>query len=132
MNVYKVHDADMWLYALLSSRDPHVNISHKKMPTWRAHCRFVRSKPYAAWYLVYAGQQPAGAVYLTRANEIGIHLGKNFQGAGIGSRAVRMLMQRHPRNRYLANINPANAVSIQFFERLGFEQLQVTYAYEPD
>ena len=36
----------MFLYELLSERDPVANISHKQMPTYDEHIRFVTSKPY--------------------------------------------------------------------------------------
>ena len=45
--------------------------------------------------------------------------------------AVRMLMGRHPRPRYLANINPGNSLSKVLFRRLGFKHIQETFAYEP-
>lgn len=74
----------------------------------------------------------AGAIYLTRNDEIGIHLGKDFQHLGIGTEAIRLLMWKHPRKRYLANIAPNNWDSRFFFSNLGFKYIQATYEYEPN
>lgn len=129
ISVYQYKDAERILYELLQERDGDdtVNISHRKMPTWREHLKFVRSKPYLVWYLVTDGGQPAGATYLTKEGEIGIFLFKAFHGRGLGPDAVKELMKRTPRKRYLANINPDNNRSAEMFERLGFEPLQLTY-----
>ena len=36
-------------------------------------------------------------------------------------------MKRHPRKRFLANVNPRNKKSIAMFEAMGFRHLQNTY-----
>ena len=51
-SVYLVSEAVVFLYALLEERTPEMSISHKAMPTFQQHARFVRDIPYAAWYLV--------------------------------------------------------------------------------
>ena len=112
------------LYALLSEREPHESISHKAMPTFKQHCEFLASEPYTAWYIIDEG---AGAVYLTKNDEIGIGILKAHQRHGLGRQAIRELMRLHPRKRYLANINPHNLSSLRLFERLGFRgPIQVT------
>ena len=128
-SVYKVTDAARHLYRLLQERTEAVNISHRVVPAWSAHARFVKSRPYAAWYLVEVGDEITGAIYLSRANEIGIFLFRDYQGRGLGREAVQLLMQRHPRKQFLANVNPLNKNSIEMFEALGFRHLQNTYEY---
>lgn len=125
--MYRAPNAAQILYELLQEREAHVNISHRKMPTMRQHKAFIRSKPYAAWYLIEIEGVFVGSIYLTRDNEIGIFVFHNYQGLGSGTYAVKMLMDRHPRRRYLANINPENSVSIKFFRDLGFTHCQSTY-----
>src|SRR5712692_8060176 len=84
-----VTDADIqFLYDLLQERDPRANISHKKMPTFEEHTKFVTSQPYAKWYVIYRGNQKAGSIYLTNQNEIGIFIKKEAQGMSIGQRAL--------------------------------------------
>lgn len=120
------------MFKLLQRRDPIANISHKRMPTWKDHCEFVRSKPYAAWYLIMVNKMCIGATYLTRMNEIGIALLREHQGQGFGPRVVRILMKKHPCNRFLANISQHNERSIEMFRLLGFTHIQNTYEYEPN
>ena len=131
VDVYAVPDSPMLLYALLAEREPHVSISHRKMPTAEQHVEFMSSRPYAAWYLIEEANAFVGAVYLSRADEIGVSVFKKHQGHGYGPSAVRMLTQLHPRPRFLANINPRNEASIAMFARLGFTHIQDTYELRP-
>ena len=116
-----------FLYQLLSERDEHTNISHKVMPTFNQHIRFVKSKPYSKWYIIIMDDKKVGSVYLTKINEMGIFLKKEFQRNGIGNETMRLLMNLNPKNRYLANINPRNRKSIDFFKKNGFHLIQYTY-----
>ena len=116
-----------FLYKLLSERNPSVNISHKKMPTYKQHIKFVKSNPYSKWYIVYHDEQKAGSAYLTKINEIGILLTKEFQGMQIGNNVLSVIMQLNPRKRYLANINPSNKKSIEFFKKNQFHLIQYTF-----
>lgn len=113
------------LYDLLSERDETVNISHREMPHWEDHAKFVEKHPYEAWYFI--GQEPVGAIYLTKQNEIGIGIFKEHQGKGYGPQAIKELMRRHGKRRYLANINPRNEPSARVFSNLGFKLVQHTY-----
>jgi RimJ/RimL family protein N-acetyltransferase len=128
VSVYRLPKrAPQILYQLLHEREPHVNISHRVMPTWQQHRKFIEQRPYRAWYLIKAGSDYVGAIYLTSMNEIGIGILAQCQGHGFGARAVRLLMRRHGRRRYLANLNPRNDRSRRMFERLGFAIIQHTY-----
>lgn len=117
----------LFLYELLSQRDTKVNISHKKMPTFQEHVKFVKSKPYEKWYIIKNCQEKIGSIYLTKQNEVGIFLKKQNQKEGIGSSALILLIQSNPRSRYLANVNPKNIKSIKFFEKHDFKLIQYTY-----
>ena len=61
-----------FLYELLKKRDPIYNISHKKMPSYDEHEKFVRSKPYTNWYIIFLNKEKIGAAYLSFDDEIGI------------------------------------------------------------
>jgi RimJ/RimL family protein N-acetyltransferase len=112
------------LYALLAEREPEESISHKAMPTFKQHCEFLASEPYAVWYIIDEG---AGAVYLSKQDEIGIGIMRAHQRKGLASQAIQEIMRRHPRKRYLANINPHNLASLKLFGKLGFlGPIQVT------
>jgi len=116
-----------FLYEILEERNKRINISHKMMPTYRKHVKFVMSKPYSKWYIIYYNDKKIGSIYLSKQNEIGIFLKKGMNGKGIGTKALKLLMVKNPRKRYLANINPRNKKSIEFFKKHNFELVQYTY-----
>ena len=116
-----------FLYDLLMERDARANISHKKMPTYNQHVAFVSAKPYSKWYVILSDTNKAGSIYLTSQNEIGIFIKKSFQGKQLGNIALHKLIQKNPKKRYLANVNPKNRKSIRFFKSNGFNLIQYTF-----
>lgn len=118
-----------FLYQLLSERELHTNISHKKMPTYNEHVKFVMSKPYVNWNIIYNDKEKVGSVYLTKQNEIGIFLKKGSRSKGIGSKVLELIIEKNGAGRYLANVNPKNKKSIDFFRKHGFILIQHTYEF---
>ncbi len=128
IDVYDVpQEAPKLLFRLMEERTPEVNISHRGLPDWDAHLAFIASRPYDAWYLIQDDDTFVGAIYLSKTSEIGVFILRDHRGNGYGTRAIELLMQACPRERYLANINPANTSSIEFFRALGFVHIQNTY-----
>lgn len=119
-----------FLYNLLNERDPKANISHKKMPTYTEHVKFVKSKPYSKWNIIKYGTQRVGSIYLSKNDEIGIFLKKQFHGKNIGQSSLELFIKTNPRKRYLANVNPKNTKSKKFFKKNGFKLIQYTYELE--
>jgi hypothetical protein len=117
----------LFLYDLLAERDDKVNISHRKMPTYDQHVKFVMSKPYSKWYIIQYNNQKVGSIYLSKQNEIGVFIKGELQGKRIGTEALKLLMKYNPQTRYLANVNPKNKKSIEFFKNHGFKLIQHTY-----
>jgi RimJ/RimL family protein N-acetyltransferase len=126
-NMLEVHGQ---LYAMLAKRPPIANISHKEMPTFEQHCKYVEGMPYAEWDLIGEPVGPVlawvGQIYLTRRNEIGIQILKPYQQRGYATSAVRQLMSKRP-GPYYANTNPRNRASIVLFKKMGFQIIQSTY-----
>ena len=116
-----------FLYNLLMERDTRANISHKKMPTYNQHVSFVSAKPYSKWYVILYGASKAGSIYLTSQNEIGIFIKKLFQNKQIENIVLHKLIQKNPKKRYLANVNPQNKKSMRFFKNNGFKLIQYTF-----
>jgi len=116
-----------FLYQLLKERDPRINISHKTMPSYSEHKKFVNSKPYDKWYIIKVKNKKIGSIYLTTQNEIGIFIKKNIQGQNLGKQALSLMISKNSRKRYLANVNPKNSKSIRFFKNNGFKLIQYTY-----
>lgn len=115
------------LWKLLLEREPHQNISHEALPAWTRHVKFILSDPYKNWWIITGGEDLLGACYLTRQNEIGIQLFKKYMGKGYGSATIDKLIELSGPGKYLANINPDNDASIQFFNYHGFNKIQETY-----
>jgi len=116
-----------FLFESLKEREGIVNISHKSLPTWEEHLEFVKNHNYISWDIIIVNNEKIGNIYLTQRNEIGIFILKKFQGSGIGSEALKLFMKKNGDRRYLANINPTNYKSIQFFGKHGFNHFQNTY-----
>ena len=116
-----------FLFDLLKERDPRANISHKKMPTYSQHTKFIKSKPYSKWYIILKSKQKIGSIYLSKNDEIGIFLSKKFQGKNVGNFVLNELMGKNPRKRFLANVNPKNKKSISFFKNNNFKLIQYTF-----
>jgi hypothetical protein len=126
LNPVKTSDRK-FLYELLLQRRPLANISHKRMPTYEEHISFVKSRPYSRWYIITHKRKKIGSIYLTKQNEIGIHLMRAHEKKTTYLESIRKLMIENPRNRYLANISPLNKKYIQLFVGLGFKLIQHTY-----
>ena len=129
--VAKHRDAARVLWDLLEERTEDESISHKRMPTWGEHLDFILSNPYFAWYIIEVpdplGPVKVGAIYLSRDDEIGISIYKQYRRRGFARQAIEMLMAKHEDcRRFLANINPKNAKSRALFEGLGFRHIQDT------
>ena len=128
----EVNESDLkFLYQHLKERDPITRISHKKMPTFAQHEKFVLSNPYTKWYIIIQKNKKIGSIYLTEMDEIGLFLKKDAQGKGLGQKSLELLMKLNPRNRYLANVSPKNKKSTQFFKKNKFILIQHTYELEP-
>lgn len=131
INLKSVNETDHeFLYYLLKNRNPNINISHKKMPIFKEHIKFVNSKPYSKWYIIKQNDEKVGSIYLSKQNEIGLFLKNNVQGKNIGTEALKLLIMKNPKKRILANINPKNKKSIKFFKKNGFKLIQFTFELE--
>ena len=121
-----VDDAE-FLFDLLKQREGTVNISHKSLPDWEEHLQYVKKHDYQSWDIIWVENTRIGNIYLTRNDEIGIFIDKKLQFHGYGSKALEEFMKKNGKKRYLANINPTNYKSIQFFGKNGFTHIQNTY-----
>ena len=116
-----------FLIDLLKQREGTVNISHKSLPDWEEHLQYVKKHDYQSWDIIWVENTRIGNIYLTKNDEIGIFIDKKLQFHGYGSKALEEFMKKNGKKRYLANINPTNYKSIQFFGKHGFTHIQNTY-----
>lgn len=136
-DVYETPGAAELLWELLAERDPIANISHKQMPTMEEHLEFVRGRPYAEhWFIfaTFAETFVVGACYLTKpprasaaGNEIGVQIFRRHQRRGYASAALAQMIERHKGKRLLANIALGNEKSAKLFQRYGFIPIQATF-----
>ena len=61
-----------FLYNLLKERNPNANISHKQVPTYSEHVKFIKSKPYTKWNVIEYGKQKIGSIYLSKNLKYGV------------------------------------------------------------
>lgn len=50
------------------------SISHKSPPKYETHKKFIESKPYRYWYLIYEDSKAIGSFYIQNDNSIGLNL----------------------------------------------------------
>ena len=120
-----------FLYELLKKRDPIYNISHKKMPSYDEHEKFVKSEPYTNWYIVFLNNEKIGAAYLSFDNEIGISFLPDYDIEIFRKKSLSELIDKNPRKRYLANVNPRNEKYKEFLKKEGFK-LFLNYKKDDD
>ena len=133
INLKPVMKSDIrFLYNQLKERDATVNISNKKMPTYLEHSKFVLSNPYSKWYIIINKNKKIGNIYLTKTNEIGIFILKSNENKGIRKIVLEKIMKINSRTRQLANVNPTNKKSLDFFKKNGFKLIQYTYELTSD
>lgn len=60
------------LFYLLEKRAH--SISHKSIPKYEDHKKFIKSKPYRYWYLIFENNEPIGSFYVQNDNSIGLNL----------------------------------------------------------
>jgi len=116
-----------FFYELLKERDNTINISHKKMPSREKSDKFNASKPYVYDFMILVNDKEVGRVYVTKGNEVGIYIKKEFQHKHYGRKAISLLFNKVRFKKYYANIAPLNIRSQKFFKKLGFRLIQYTY-----
>jgi len=128
VDVYETRNWE-FLYRLLDERKSWQSISHKEMPTFEDHVKFVNSKPYKHWYLVKRNlsEEYIGAVYISKYNEIGIFLLEKHTYKGFGKIILETLFEKHKEiPMFYANVAPLNSMSLAFFANNGFKHFRPT------
>ena len=116
-----------FLYELLLQRKKIVNISHKKMPTYEEHVKFIESEPYSKWYIIQIDDKKIGSIYLTKENEIGIHFFTQYEESERFQNVIKEFFLKEPREKFFMNVSPKNEKYIDLAKKLGFHLVQHTY-----
>jgi len=120
-----------FLYELLKERTPDMSITHRSMPTFDEHVKFWDTTDYKEAYIIDHFNRPRGMIYLTKNYEVGIFIKQGYKFQGLGTKALELLLEKNGGKRILANINPKNEDSRDFFIKHGFKHIQNTYEYVP-
>ena len=115
-----------FLFNHLKERDPREKISHKKMPTYDEHVKFVLSKPYSKWYIIFERNKKIGSVYLTKADELGLHLKKEYFRESLLKEILESLMKSEPNKRFVFNVSPRNKKFMKLLQKNGYVISQQT------
>ena len=117
------------LFSLLSKRK--FNISHKNMPSYQCHKKFVISNPYRYWFLVVFEKEYIGSFYIKFDNSIGIKIDKEHY-----SNAIKKIIDKI---NFKFKPSPAqdSIVSENFFINVPFDDLDFNknltkIGYEPN
>ena len=116
-----------FLYKLLSERKQITFISHKKMPTYEEHVKFIESEPYSKWYIIQIDDKKIGSIYLTKENEIGIHFFTQYEESKRFQNVIKEFFLKEPQDRFFMNVSPKNEQYIDLAKKLGFHLVQHTY-----
>ena len=119
-----------FLYKLLKDRDPKENISHKEMPSYKEHIKFVKSKPYQKWYVIEKNRKKIGSIYFSKQNEIGVHFLSKMSNESIRQTAIQEIIKKNPGEKYFINVSPKNNDQINFLKKNGFSLAQYTFEYD--
>ena len=113
----------------MSERKQFENISHKKLPSYNNHVKFIKSKPYAKWLLIECREKILGSVYLSKNNEIAIWIKKDIKDykMKIRKKILEEVITKFTRKKYLTNINPRNKKIINFYKKNGFKLIYSTF-----
>ena len=84
ITIKKVEDEDIeFLYEMLKERDSRINVSHKELPTFQQHKKFVKSKPCDGWYIIMAQEKKVGHIQIYNPQgEATAYIGNHKENGG--------------------------------------------------
>lgn len=120
------------LYDLLAKRK--YGISHKTMPNFEAHEKFVSKHPYVAWYFLKKNEEILGTCYVSFQNTIGLN--SRFDALDDLRFVLAELQRKHeplpeiPSIRspiFTVNVGYSDSMLKTFFSDLAVDPIQLTY-----
>lgn len=110
------------------------NISHKQMPTFSEHVKFVRRHPYRMWFLIKVGEEYIGNAYVQFDNSIGLSLLQiKREDVPRILQAIQKEIQPLPeiksvrKNGFHINVAPSNTSLLQIFKSMGLSESQRSF-----
>lgn len=135
-----VQEADIKiLYEMLKEmlNTPNSSVNEQPLVPYSESEKFVKKYLYDNenheidfWYLITDKNDTVlGSVKISSKNYVSYQILKSFQGKGLATKAVRLLMKKHPRERFFAIINNDNTFSIKLIEKLGYKPKATVFEY---
>ena len=128
-----IEDQVKILYKLLKKRK--FKISHKTIPSYENHKKFVYSNPYRKWFLIKFDESYLGNFYLTYQNIIGINLINYDDNAQLLS-ILKFIIEKYKplkeipsirNSNFLINTSPSNLELNKKLKKMGYQVIQNTY-----
>ena len=140
LNLIKVNYSDSHIRALfkiLKERKINSSISHKNLPTYKEHKKFVLSIPYRYWLLIRRVNINLGSVFVSRNNEISINLLENNETTYVevlnfvinNFKPLKAIPSKRNSN-FILNISPKNKFVLNILKKFKTEKVQETYKIE--
>jgi RimJ/RimL family protein N-acetyltransferase len=97
-----------------------LNITYIKMETFDEFTKRTFVIDDKNYIIKNKDNEKVGYVHIMKNNEIGYFVVNEFQNQGIGTEAVKKIMEINPRERYFVTIHNENKSSISLAKKLGF------------
>lgn len=98
-----------------------LNVTYLKLETFEEFCSRAFSRDDIHYIIMNESDEKIGHVHIMQNNEIGYAVIPKFQNKGIGTEAVKKIMEMHHRDRYFLTIHNQNISSIRIAEKNGFK-----------
>jgi len=135
LSIVKKEERDIkLLYAILQKRPYYHKISHKSLPTYDEHKRFILSHPYRNWFIIHYKNHPIGNFYLTHENVLGIFIINSYEK--LLTKIIKFVINNfYPleeiksiRPKYfIINVSPDNTQYQKIIESLNGKKIQISY-----
>ena len=111
------------------------SVNEKPLPSFEDSKKFVmkylqdnENHDIDNWYMLEDENGTIlGSTKISKSNYISYQILEKFQNKGLGTKAVQLLMEKHPKKRYFATINKENDPSIKLISKLGFHPKATVY-----
>ena len=97
-----------------------LNVTYMKMEKFDEFVRRAFVPDDKNYIIKNENNEGIGHVHILSNNEIGYFIVPKFQNKGIGTEAVKLIMEMNPRDRYFVTIHNKNGPSISLAKKLGF------------
>ena len=111
-----------FIYGLIEDffNNTNLNVTYIKLESYEDFVKRNFSKKSINYTIINERDEKIGYIHMNQ-NEIGYFLAPEYRGKGIGSQAVKKMMELNPRKTYFATINNNNIQSINLVKKLGFK-----------